>query len=205
MKNSVRENSKAIDFRSRYVNYTDAQILEILKNKKGYQENARNAAIEIAVERQLINSGQDLLSPEFQNSKDASFTLFPQSGNIYQHKKLTGSIFRSLYILSLLPILYGVLKYSDGSIDLSIWGVSTGLVWLLLVVLLKRTQKPLILVPLFVILFLVGSAICIKIASVHPARIFDFVVLIIALLLSIYFLIFAKKLIQNKPENNGSI
>jgi predicted MFS family arabinose efflux permease len=67
--------------------------------------------------------------------------------------------------------------------------------------LLKKTEKLVILLPLFGILVFVGASVSFKIAANHPVRILDFVVLIIGMLLSAYFLILVKKLLQNKPEN----
>jgi len=201
MKNSEQVNTGTINFYERYSSHTDSQILEILKNQKDYQENARNAAVKIAIERQLINSEQDLLLPEFQNSTNTRLTLFPQMTSSYHYQRLVGSIFRFLYVLSFLPIVYGFLKYAEGYVDQTILGVSTGLTWLLLVVLLKRTEKSFVLIPLFGILIFVGVSVGFKIASNHPVRILDFVIFIIGMLLTVYFLILAKKLIQNKPEN----
>jgi len=201
MKNSDQLNIGTINFYERYSSLTDFQILEILKNQKDYQENARNAAVKIAIERQLINSEQDLLSPEYQNSKNTTLTLFPQITNGYHHQRLVGSIFRFLYILSFLPIVYGFLKYAEGFIDQTILGLCIGLTWLLLVFWLKKTQKSFILIPLFGVLALVGTSVGLKISSNHPIRILDFVILIVGILLSAYFLIFAKKLLQNIPQN----
>ena len=201
MKNSDQENTGTINFYEQYSSLTDSQILEILKHQKDYQENARNAAVKIAIERQLIHSEQDLLSPEYQNSKNTSLTLFPQLTNSYHHQRLVGSIFRFLYVLSFLPIVYGFLKYAEGFMDQTMLGVCTGLTWLLLVILLKKTEKSFILLPLFGILIFVGALVGFKIASNHPIRILDFVIFIIGMLLSAYFLILVKKLLQNKPEN----
>ncbi len=201
MGNSNQVNTGTVNFYERYSSYTDAQILEILKNQKDYQENARSAAIKIAIERQLIHSEQDLLSPEFQNSKNTRLTLFPQTTSAYHYQRLVGSIFRFLYVLSFLPIVYGFLKYSEGYMDQTILGVGIGLAWFLLVILLKRLKKPVILIPLFGILIFVGASVSFKIVENHPIRILDLVILIIGMLLSSYFLILAKNLIQNKPDN----
>jgi len=203
MSNSDLENNETIHFYERYFNYTDTQILEILRNQKGYQEAARNAAVKIAVERQLIHSEQDLLSPEFQKSKNTGLTLFPQMTSFYFHQRLLGSIFRFFYIMSLLPVIYGFLKYAEGYIDQTILGLSVGIVWFLLILLLKKTEKLVILLPLFGILVFVGVSVGFKIAANHPVLILDFVVLIIGMLLTVYFLIFLMKLMQNKPENIG--
>ena len=94
MSDSDQENIGTIHFYERYSNYTDTQILEILRNQKGYQEGALNAAVKIAVERQLIHSEQDLLSPEFQKSKNTNLTLFHQMTSSYNHQRLIGSTFR---------------------------------------------------------------------------------------------------------------
>ena len=190
-----------INFYDRYSNYTDAQILEILKNQKNYQENASNAAIKIAIERQLIQSESDLLLPEFQNNKTTGFTLFPQIADEYHLQSLIGSTFRFLYILSFLPLIYGFLMYAQGHIDQTILGGCIGCVWILLVFLLKRTGKSIILLSLLGILTFVGSTLGFKIAANHPIHIFDFVILIISILFSIYFLIYGKRLIQNKFQN----
>lgn len=201
MSNSDQENNRTINFYERYSNYTDTQILEILRNQKGYQEGARNAAVKIAVERQLIHSEQDLLSPEFQKSKNTRLTLFPQITSFYYHQRLLGSTFRFLYVLSFLPVVYGFLKYAKGFIDQTILGVCVGVVWFLLIFLLKKTEKPVILLPLFGILIFVGVSVGFKIVANHPVLILDFVVLIIGMLLTVYFLILLMKLMQNKPEN----
>jgi len=201
MSNFDQENDGAIHFYERYSNYTDTQILEILRNQKGYQEGARNAAVKIAVERLLINSEQDLLSPEFQKSKSTGLTLFPQMTSFYHHQRLLASIFRFLYVLSFLPVVYGFLKYAEGYIDQTIIGVSVGVVWFLLILLLKKTEMPVVLLPLFGILIFVGASVTFKIAANHPVRILDFVVLVLGVLLSAYFLFLVKSLIHNKPEN----
>lgn len=201
MSNLGQENSGTINFYERYASYTDTQILEIIRNQKGYQERARNAAVKIAIERQLIHSEQDLLSLEFQKDKNISLTLFPQMTSLYHHQRLLGSILRFLYVLSFLPVVYGFLKYAEGYIDQTIIGVSVGVVWFLLILLLKKTEKPVVLLPLFGILISVGALVTFRIAANHPVRILDFVVLIIGMLLTVYFLILSMKLMQNKPEN----
>jgi hypothetical protein len=201
MNNSDQENRGTINFYERYSNDTDAQIMEILRNQKDYQESAKNAAVKIAIERQLINSESDLLAPEFQGSKSTRLTLFPQIASSYHHQRLVSSIFRFLYILSFLPIIYGFLKYGEGNIDQTILGTSIGVAWFLLVLLFKRTRKSIVLAPLFGILIFVGASISLKIVATHPGRVLDFFILIVGLLLSAYFLTFVQKLIQNTPED----
>jgi len=200
MGKSNQVNTGTINFYERYAGHTDSQILEILKNQKSYQENAKNAAVKIAIERKLIHSELDLLSPGFQNNKNTSLSLFPQMESDYHHQRLVGSVFRFLYVLTFLPLAYGFLKYAEGYIDQTILGVCIGLTWLLLIILLKRTEKSFIFVPLFGILIFIGAKVGFKIMDKLPIRFLDLVILIIGMLLTVYFLILAKKLIQNKPK-----
>jgi hypothetical protein len=192
---------ETINFYERFSNYTDAQILEILKNQKYYQESAKNAAVKIAIERQLIHSESDLLSPEFQNFRSPRLTLFPQITDEYHLERLQGSTFRFLYVLSFLPIIYGFLKYAEGFIDQTILGLCVGVVWVSLIFSLQKTRKTIFLIPLFGVLIIVGVWVGIKIVANPPVRILDFAVLIIGMLLSAYFLMIVKTLFQKKPES----
>jgi hypothetical protein len=201
MSNSDQLNMETQLFYERFSNYTDTQILEVLRNQKNYRESARNAAVQIAIERKLIQSETDLLAPEFQNTRSTRPTLFPHITDAFHYKKLFGSTFRFLYVLSFLPIVYGLLKYAEGIIDQTILGFCVGAVWILLIFLLQKTRKTIFLAPLFVLLFFVAVSVGFKIAANHPVRILDFTVLIIGTLLTVYFLMVVKTLFQNKPDN----
>ena len=48
--------------KERFEQYSDEQLIEILKNRRDYQEQALEAAIETALARGLINSREDLFS-----------------------------------------------------------------------------------------------------------------------------------------------
>ncbi|MDP2338018.1 MAG: hypothetical protein Q8N05_16545 [Bacteroidota bacterium] len=201
MNSNNQETSAEMNFNERYSTFTDVQILEILKNHKNYQETAVDAAVKIAVERQLIHSKQDLLAPEFQTSPTSGFTIFPEITSDYHRQRLVESIFRFMYVISFLPFIYGFLKYGEGQIDQTFWGVGIGTIWLLLCVWLKRTQMQILFIPLFGLLFLQGVLAGVKIFSPETFRVLDLVMLIIGFLLPAYFLIYLKKLIrQNSPD-----
>ncbi len=68
-------------FYERFSALTDDRIMDILKNQNDYQDAARNAAIQIATERALIHSSDDLLGSEFQNSRSTQRSLFPSMPN----------------------------------------------------------------------------------------------------------------------------
>jgi len=195
MDNSDQETTDKMNLYERYSNYTDSQILEILKRHKDYQEAAVDLAVKIAIERQLINSGQDLLAPEFQNRKSSGFNLFPEISSGYHRERLIGSIFRFLYLVSLLPLAYGILNYAKGEMLQTLLGVGVGLIWFLLGLLLDKTRKLVVFVPLFFLLFSVSLIIGIKIFEKEPLLLLDFAMLLIGTLLPFYLLMYLKKLI----------
>lgn len=199
MSNTDGESKGNLNFYERYSGYTDARIMEILRNQKDYQEAARNAAIQIAIERQLIHSELDLLAPEFQNSKSSKFSLFPSMTNVLHYNRLTGSVFRFLYVFTFLPVVYGVLEYAKGNINHSVTGICLAAVWFLQVVSLKRTRKSFLVFPLLGLLFLAGAYVAYKLATNPPVLFSDVFMLIIGLLLPAYFLLYARKLIESKP------
>ena len=200
MKKTDPEMPENISLYERYTNYTDAEIQEILKNHKNFRATAVDAAVKIAVERKLINSEQDLLAPEFQNVKSNEFSFFPVSTNTYHLQKVEGSIFRFLYVTSFIPVIYGFLKYGEGQLAQTYLGVGIGLIWFLLCLLLKKTQKLILLLPIFTLLLSISGAVGLKIFSREPFLFLDLVMLIICTLLPAYLLMYLKKLIQQKSE-----
>lgn len=200
MNNTDQETSGEINFYERYSDFTDDRIFEIVKNRRNYQEQAAKAAVKIAVERGLIHSEQDLLAPEYQNRKTSGFTLFPEITNDFQRQKLVGSIFRFIYILSFLPLIYGFLKYGEGKLSLTYLGAGIGLVWFLLSLLLKKTQKQLVFIPLLLVLFSVSAFAGMQIFSGKPIAALDIFMLLTGTLLSLYLILFLKNLMRQKTD-----
>lgn len=201
MKNNDQKITGEMHFYELYTPFTDVQILDILKHHKSYQKAAIDAAVKIAIERQLIYSEQDLLAPEFQNSKPIGFTMFPTFDNDYHRQRLIGSTFRLVYILSLMPVIYGFLKYGEGELNQTYLGVGIGIIWFLLGLILNKTHKLIVLIPMFVLLLSVSVVIGTKIFSNESFKILDLVMLLIGTLLPVYFLFLLKKLIQQKTDN----
>lgn len=190
-----------MDFYEKYTGHTDAQILQILKHRAEYQESAVEAAVRIAIERQLIYSEQDLFSPEFQPVKSKGTRFLPEISSAYQRQKLIGSIFRFLYVVSLLPAIYGFMMYAEGQLNLTYIGFALGLIWFLLSFLLYKTQKLVLFIPLYILLFSVSLVVGGKLFSSHSVRNMDVLMLILGTFLPAYLLLFLKKLIQTKPDS----
>jgi len=185
----------------RYSNYTDEQIFVILRNHKNYQSEAVDCAVKIAVERGIINSEQDLFASEYQQSKPIKMSFFPVGTDHYHQQRLFASILRFLYVISLLPIIYGFLKFGEGQLIHTIIGTSVGLAWFALCFLLKKTQKDIVILLLLLFFISVSAVIGYKIFSAGFVKTLDLVIYFIGTILPVYMLLLLKKLIKQFPGN----
>ena len=209
MNESDLDTENAMEFYERYAGYSNQQIKEILKNHKSYQDPAVTAAVKIAIERELIHTEQDLMGTDYQSTASEGWTLFPEIPMAQAYKKLVASIFRVLFLTSIIPIIFGVMKYAEGHLAMTYLGVGLGLTWMLLTFILFKTEK---LAIIFIQVIMVISAFVILGNHVLGKEIFpltDVFVLLIGTLLLLYFLFYLKKLIQTKPaellgEENGA-
>lgn len=187
-------------FYERYTDYTDSQIKAILKNHRNYQEPAIGAAVKIAIERQLIHTEQDLLGPEYQSAPSAGLSVFPEITDAYQYKKVIASIFRVLFFMALIPIIFGALKYSEDQLNMSYIGAGLGIIWVILTFFLLKTEKMFIaniqIVLIFLALFGIGYSILLQ----DTFRIVDLIVLVIGTMLALYFILYLKHLFRSKPS-----
>ena len=200
MNNSDQDTDGPISFYERYSGFSDGQIKEILRNHKNYQEPAVTAAVKIAIERELIHSEQDLLTPEYQSNSSVGLSLYPEINNPYQYKKVVASIFRVLFFLALLPIVFGVLKYAEGKTNLTFMGIGIGLIWLIITYLFLKTEKMIVanIQIIFLVFGLFGLGYHLFVQATFIVT--DLVILVSGTLLSLYLLLYLKKLIQAKPE-----
>lgn len=187
-------------FYERYTDYTDSQIKAILKNHRNYQEPAIGAAVKIAIERQLIHTEQDLLGPEYQSAPSAGLSVFPEITDAYQYKKVIASIFRVLFFMALIPIIFGALKYSEDQLNMSYIGAGLGIIWVILTFFLLKTEKMFIaniqIVLILLALFGIGYSILLQ----DTFRIVDLIVLVIGTMLALYFILYLKHLFRSKPS-----
>jgi len=184
-----------LDFYERYIELKDNEIIDILRRRKDYQENAINAAIKIAIERQLIQNENDLFGPEFQYPGKNPSLLFPLATKEYQRDKIIGSIFRFLYLLSLLPIIFGIMKFVEGEFSFGFIGTLVGIIWFIFSFILSKKRDKLFLYFLLITFFLVSCSVGWNILSQSRVIIVDIFVYLLGVLLTFYMLLFLKKLI----------
>jgi hypothetical protein len=183
-------------FYERYCEFSDDRILEILHNQKDYQDVALDAAVKIAIERKLIYSELELMAPEFQNSRNTKRSFFPHISDPYHQRRLTASTFRFLKVLSFLPLVYGIFEYTKGEIPYAIGTITVAVAWFLSVFFMKKTEKTILFIPLIALMTCAGGFAAYKIFSVHPVKVLDLVMLVVTLLFTLYFILFAKKLMS---------
>lgn len=193
-----KENLSTSAFYERFSALADERIREILQNHKDYQEAARNAATQIAIERGLIHSADDLLAPEFQKARSSKQTAFPSVSDTYHYNRMRASIFRFLLVFSALPFVYGVIQYAKGDLAFAILGVGFSLVWFFLVLTMKRTKKSILVYPLLALVLAAGAIAGAKIIATNPVKFMDVIILIVGILLPSYFLLYARKLVAPK-------
>lgn len=184
-------------FYERYSAYTDEEIMNILRNHKDYQENAVDAAVKIAVERKLIQSEQDLLSPGFQQVTPRHYTLFPPISNEFHRKKLIGSIFRFIYLLALVPVIYGFLSYAEGKFDRVAGAVGVAVLWAGLSYLFRKSGHAVLMVLLLIILSSVLAFSVTQVFGRTPLAVLDLLMAVTGTVLPAYLIVYAKQLLRN--------
>lgn len=200
MNNSEQHFDKAGSFYERYVVFSDQQIKDILKSHKDYQESAVAAAVKIAIERELIHTEQDLLGPEYQSQMSYKWSAFPEIGNSYLYKRIMASIFRVLFLTSLIPIIYGIMKYAEGQFNMTYMGLGLGLTWLGITFFLFKTKKLVALYVQVIMVILVFTILGYWLLNQKSFHVTDIVVLVSGTMVLLYLLFYLKKLIQAKPE-----
>jgi hypothetical protein len=200
MNNSDYDPEARDQYYERYTNYSDQQIKEILKNHHDYQGSAVTAAIKIAIEREIIQSEHDLMAPEYQTTITRKMTAFPTISNAFQYNKIVKSIFRVLFLVSFIPIIFGILKYAEGQFQMTYLGVGVGLLWIALTFALLKTRKMIIVFIQIIFLIPLSVYLGVRLTKYEIFPVTDMLVLVILTALIIYFLLYLRRLFMTKPE-----
>jgi hypothetical protein len=131
------------DFKEIINKHTDEQILEILKKRAHYQPEAVEVAVNVAIERELIHTEQDLFGPEF-SSEPLKRKLIPEISREKNKYRIRKSIARSLLIAGVLPLIFGFIRYNAGNFPEGIMLLIFGLIWMGLSAFLIRERSKLV-------------------------------------------------------------
>ncbi len=185
--------------KERFDQYTDEQLMDVLRCHKDYQEQAVEVAVEIAIERKLIFSRQDLFSEEFNQTQTSPKKFFPLLSERQSAKMLTG-LFRIFYLITSIPLVFTILSFAEGNVlSIILWGVGT-LAWGGVTLLTERKQEAW-LVSLLAALFLFFHIIyVISVRYTFKPGVVNMIVYLMAVLLFFYLVGYLYILLHRKEK-----
>jgi len=124
------------ELEKRYSEYSDSQLMDILKHGKDYQSLAVDVIREMAEQRGL-SCTEDM----FSSFSVAKKRLFPLFNNTEVKDKMFYSLMRILYLFTIIPVVFTILSYArDDKNKFLIWGaLSVG--WILSIVFLTKYKS----------------------------------------------------------------
>lgn len=184
-----KNDGNSFEYRLREV--TDEEIINILRFREHYQPHAVREAIKEAIKRGIINSIDDLENEEFKPLPLPSKSLFPISRNEYQNTSVFKSLCRIVYIIALIPIIYGIIQITVHNNNSAVITVLVGISIVFLTIKLEKEKKT---IYSFILLFLnvltIGTVIFYLLSMNNPSTmdIFTAVVIIVVFLYSTIYL-----------------
>lgn len=152
--------------RKRFDQYTDCQLMEVLRNYKNYREEAVEVAVELGMQRKLISSRQDLFSSGFNQAAVQPKKMFPIFNSPEQEAKMQASLLRIVWLISLIPAIFAVMGFAGGRDPLpaTLWGAGA-LAWAVVTWRIEKTGNARLVFLLALLLFL-----CFPILYLSAAR-----------------------------------
>lgn len=187
------ENRNKSDFHEAIPEYSDKELIGILKKRDQYQKEAADLAIQEAIKRGLIHSEQDLFSEEYK-SKPVTPSLFPEIEKEEIKNKIRKSIARGLLLAGMIPLVWGVIEMSRRSLIEGVLLVIPGLVWSYGAVKIMREYNDKMISVLFSMLILSLAYIVKVLLQLKGLKTMDFAIPIVLLLLISYGLIYLKRM-----------
>lgn len=181
------------DFRTLIPEYSDAELIGILKMRNHYQPEAARLAVEEAVKRGIINSEQDIFAEEFR-TKQLKNTFFPVVGNEIQRNKISRSIIRVLIISGVVVGMMGLIQLFDNNLAESILLLAVSITWIVLSVMLLRKVRHSIIRILFVFVVISIVYTAKLLIEKELLSVMDFFIPVVFYFLVIYGLIFLRKI-----------
>ncbi len=171
----------------------DEQLIDILKKRKLYQNEAANAAIREAIKRDIISSEEDLHSHKFRH-EPLKPRIFPLIENPTHKDRIRRSIGRGLLLAGILPVVWGMVRLNtnvpaEGSVL-----IVFGLMWMFFSAWLIREFSHAAVNFLFIMAAL-SLVYVIRQMILIPKIIFmDYFIIVILYALAVYGLFFILRL-----------
>ena len=193
MAGKSKEKNSDIDFKKLFESSSDKEIIEVLKKRKHYQEEAATAAINEAIKRGMIYSEQDLFAEKYR-VEPLKFSLFPNIENKVSRLKLRKSLTRSLLFLGAIVIVWGVWEVFKHHLAEGVGFIVAGIVWNFSSFSFFKSVKRFQINLLFVIQGIGAIYAAIKLASYKSLVFMDVFIVVVLFGFVLYGLIYMKKL-----------
>lgn len=188
-------------FRELMPDYTDAQIISILKKRSHYHSEAVKMAVDEAIKRGIIHSEQDLWADEFREKEEKN-TMFPIPENEIIRQRLKRSINRALIFSGLVPIIKGVILLTLNNIAYGVPFLVFGLIWIFASVLLYVKPVKWYLYVLYTLFPMAAAFAVYYFLTEKFYKPTDVFAVVITLIIIGYGLIFLHKLINLPDDTN---
>jgi len=132
------------ELEKRYIDYSDNQLMDILKHVKDYQSIAVEVIRELAEQRGL-SCTQEI------SSSVGKKRFFPLFNKVEAEDKMLNSLMRILYLFTIIPVVLTIFSYArDTKNEFLIWGVLS-VVWILSVVFLTKYKSKIWTISLYLL------------------------------------------------------
>jgi hypothetical protein len=141
------------DLESRITGLSGDELLTALINRKEYTSEAAEIIVKESLRRGVIHNEDDLLSPQF-NPSPRKFSFFPFPETEFSRDKILKSLMRSVMLPGVIPVYFGVMKFSFPKYTEGVILISVGAVWVImaLIVMLKSERR--LIIPMAFLLLL---------------------------------------------------
>lgn len=199
MTEKSKEEYEQPDYAKMYAEFPDDEIIGILKKRKHYRKEAAKQAIAEAIKRGLINSEQDLLAEEYK-VEPLKFSLIPTIENETARAKIQKSLSRSLMILGIVPVIWGIIKIIyDFVLEGSVL-IILGIIWSYISFRLINNIRILYINLLFILLGSAVAYIWLDFSKRKGHPFMDMIVAAIVFGFVVYALLFLRKLKAESHE-----
>ena len=182
--------------KGRIPEYSDQEIIEILKKRDHYNPAVAQLAIDEAIKRGLINSESDLVAPEYRTEK-LRFHLFPPIQKPESKDKVIRSLSRGILLAGIIPTIYGMMKFAENKLMESFLLVTMGGIWIASSALLMKSRKSYFVYIIMAMAMVSIVYVVLTFLRLKGIPFMDYFVALIVYCLIYYGLFYVKKLISS--------
>ena len=182
------------ELEKRYSEYSDNQLIDILKHGKDYQSLAVEVIREMAEQRGLSFT-EDI------SSSVVKKRFFPLLKDIESVDKMFHSLMRILYLFTIIPVILTILSYvRDAKNESLIWAVlSAG--WILSVVFITKYKSKMWAMSLFILYIFSVVFFILSFGGGHSYSKISMVIYVIAFLTLLYVISYIFVILCRRTKN----